>query len=60
MKRHADHLLMCLPMALAAFVLVVAGAKALALLLLLICAVLMGAIGAMAIRDGKGRGGERS
>ena len=60
MKRHADHVLMCLPMALAAFVLVVAGAKALALLLLLICAVLMGAIGAMVIRDGKGRGGERS
>ena len=60
MKRHADHVLMCLPMALAAFVLVVAGAKALALLLLLICAVLMGAIGAMVIRDGRGRGGERS
>ena len=60
MKRHADHVLMCLPMALAAFVLVVAGAKALALLLLLICAVLMGAIGAMVIRDGRGRGGDRS
>ena len=58
MKRHADHLLICLPMALAAFVLVVAGAQAVAVLLVLICAVLMSAIGAMAIRDGTGRGGD--
>ena len=60
MKRHADHILMCLPMALAAVVLVVAGAKALVLLLVLICAVMMAAIGAMVIRDGTGRGGDRS
>ena len=60
MKRHADHLLICLPMALAAFVLVVAGAKGLAILLVLICAVMMAAIGAMAIRDGTGRGGDGS
>ena len=60
MKRHADHLLMCLPMVLAAAVLVLAGAKALAMLLVLICAVMMGAIGAMVIRDGRGRGGDRS
>ena len=60
MKRRADHILMCLPMALAAFVLVVAGAKAVAVLLVLICAVMMAAIGAMVIRDGTGRGGDRS
>jgi hypothetical protein len=60
MKRHVDHILMCLPMLLAAFVLVVAGATALALLVVLICAVMMGAMLAMVVHDGKGRGGDRS
>jgi hypothetical protein len=59
MTRHADHVLMCLPMVVAAFVLVVAGATALAILLVLICAVMMGALLAMVIRDGAGRGGDR-
>ena len=60
MKRHADHVLICLPMALAVFVLVVAGAQGLAILLVLICAVMMAAIGVMVIRDGKDRGGDRA
>lgn len=60
MKRHADHVLICLPMALAAVVLVVAGAKGLVILLVLICAVMMAAMLAMVIHDGAGRGGDRS
>ena len=60
MKRHADRFLMCLPMVVAAFVLAVAGVTALAVLLVLVCAVMMGAIGAMVIRDGRVRGGDRS
>ena len=52
--RYADHALMCLPMVLAAIVLVVLGAGALAIFLAAICAVMMGAIIALTLRDDRG------
>jgi hypothetical protein len=55
MRRHADHALMCLPMVLAAIVLVVLGAGALTILLAAICLVMMGAIIALTLRDDRGR-----
>lgn len=58
MRRHADHALMCLPMVLAAIVLVVLGAGALAIFLAAICAVMVGGIIAFTVRDDGG--GDRS
>jgi hypothetical protein len=60
MKRHAFHILMCLPMVLAAILLAAGGAGAVALALALVCAVMMGAMMTMAARDGGGPGGDRS
>ena len=54
MSRHADHVLMCMPMVVAAIVLVVLGAGALAILLAGICAVMMGGIIAFTLRDDEG------
>ena len=56
--KRRDYVLMCLPMVLAAIVLVVFGAAALAILLAAICAVMIGAIIALIVRDD--RGGDRS
>ena len=58
MSRHADHALMCMPMVVAAIVLVVLGAGALAIFLAGICVVMMGGIIALTLRDD--RGGDRS
>ena len=54
MKHHALHVLMCLPMLLAAVFLLAGGAGAWSLLLPLVCVVMMGAMVAMAVRGGGG------
>ena len=58
MKRHALHILMCLPMVLVAILLVAGGVGALALVPVLVCAVMMGAMMSVAAGFGRNRGGD--
>ena len=59
MKRHAVHVLISLPILLAAILLVGAPAPALAVALALVCAVMMAVMLVMAVRDDVGRRGDR-